>query len=134
MSGENTELVRSICSAWDRGEYGDVTWADPEIEFVIADGPAPGQWTGLSGMAEGWRSWLSAWDDFSQEVEEVRELDDDRVLALFIGKGRGKTSGIDLTSMHPRGGAGIFHLRDGAVTRFLVYLDREAALEDLRSG
>ena len=39
MSQENVEIVRSICAAWDRGDYRSVGWADPEIEFVIVDGP-----------------------------------------------------------------------------------------------
>ena len=51
---ENVELVRSVCSAWGRGDYSSIEWAHPEIEFAIADGPSPGKWTGLAGMAEGW--------------------------------------------------------------------------------
>ena len=70
MSQENVELVRSICAAWDRGQYGAVEWAHPDIEFVIVVGPQPGTWAGLAGMAEGWRAWLSAWEDFSQEAAE----------------------------------------------------------------
>ena len=130
MSHENVEVVRSICAAWDRGDYSAVEWADPDIEFVTADGPAPGAWRGLAGMAEGWRAWLSAWDDFSQEVDEYRDLDDERVLVLFRCSGRGKTSGMDLAEMHPRI-AGVFHVRGGSVTRFVGYLDHERALQAL---
>ena len=56
MTEENVELVRSICSVWARGDYRSSEWADPGIDFVIADGPAPGEWSGAAGMAEGWRT------------------------------------------------------------------------------
>ena len=128
MSQENLDLVRSICTAWDRGDYSQVGWADPDIEFVTADGPQPGTWKGLAGMAEGWRTWLSAWEDFRQQAVEYRELDDERVLVSFRATGRGKTSGLDLAQMHPLG-AGVFHVREGRVTRFVVYRDRAQALE-----
>ena len=128
MSQENVDLVRSICAAWDRGEYGAVDWAHPDIEFVAADGPQPGTWAGLAGMAEGWRAWLSAWEDFHQEAVEYRDLDDERVLVSFRCSGRGKTSGLDLAQMHPQI-AGVFHVRDGRVTRFVGYVDRARALE-----
>jgi len=29
-----------------RGDYSPGEWEHPEIEFVIADGPTPGSWTG----------------------------------------------------------------------------------------
>ena len=128
MSQENVEIVRSICAAWDRGDYSAVEWADPDIEFVAVGGPQPGTWRGLAGMAEGWRAWLSAWDDFSQQVDEYRDLDDERVLVLFRCSGRGKTSGMDLAEMHPLM-AGVFHLREGRVTKFVGYSDHERALE-----
>src|SRR5207244_1267535 len=67
MASTNLELVRSVHAAWNRGDYSSVEWAHPEIEFVIADGPSPGSWTGLAGMAEGTREWLSPWEEFRQE-------------------------------------------------------------------
>ena len=87
MARENVELVQSVCSAWGRGDYSSIEWAHPEIEFVIADGPSPGKWTGLAGMAEGWRTWLGAWDDFHQEADEYRELDGERVLVFSAAAG-----------------------------------------------
>jgi ketosteroid isomerase-like protein len=130
MTTANLDLVRSIYAAWERGDFSSVEWAVPEIEFVIADGPSPGRWTGLAGMAEGWRTWLGAWEAFHQEADEHRMLDDDRVLVFFRPTGRGKASGLDLAQMHAAG-AGLFHVRDGKVTKFVAYLDRERALADL---
>lgn len=62
----NLDLVRSILAARERGDGSWADWADRGIEFVIADGPNPGSWTGLTGMAEGMRSWLSAWSDWER--------------------------------------------------------------------
>jgi hypothetical protein len=81
-------------------------------------------------MAEGWRAWLGAWDEFHQEADEYRQLDGERVLVLFRCTGRGKTSGLDLAQMHPRM-AGVFSVQGGKVTRFAGYFDRERAFADL---
>jgi hypothetical protein len=68
MSQENVELVRSICTAWERGDYSPGEWEHPEIEFVIADGPTPGSWTGPAGIAEGWGDFLRAWREFVTRI------------------------------------------------------------------
>src|SRR2546425_5696181 len=78
----NLDLVRSIYADTARGDFSSTEWADPEIEYVFADGPEPASWTGLAGMAEGWREWASAWEEWRDEVDEYRELDDERVLVL----------------------------------------------------
>ena len=115
MSQENVDLVRSIYAAWERGDFSSAEWAHPEIEFVVADGPTPGSWTGLAGMAEGWREFLSAWEEFRVEADEYRELDGERVLVLHHWSGRGKTSGLELGQMRTKA-ASLFHVRGGKVT------------------
>jgi ketosteroid isomerase-like protein len=142
MSQENVELVRSIFAAWERGEYssifaawerGDyssIEWADPEIEFVIVEGPTPGTWTGMAGMAEGWSDVLSAWEDPRPHVDEYRELDGERLLVLFRHSGRGKTSGLEIGEAGAKG-ASLFHVRDGKVTRIVLYFNQGRALADL---
>src|ERR1700704_4788103 len=109
---KNLDLVRSIFAAWSHGDYTKAEWADAEIEFVIADGPSPGRWTGLVGMAEGLRDWLSAWKDFRGEAEEYRELDDERVLVLLHFRARGKTSGREIGQMRTHG-ASLFRIHRG---------------------
>jgi ketosteroid isomerase-like protein len=130
VSRENVDLVRSIYAGWERGDFTSAEWAHPEIEYVIADGPAPGSWTGLAGMAEGFRGFVSAWDQFRVEAVEYRELDDERVLVLVHHSGRGKTSGLDLGRVRGKR-AHLFNVRDGKVTRIVIYYDRERALADL---
>src|SRR5262249_35950725 len=56
--------------------------ADAEIECVRPDGPSPGQWVGLAGMAEATRDWLNTWENSRAAVDEYRELDAERVLVL----------------------------------------------------
>ena len=127
---ENLDLVRSIYAAWERGDFGSADWAHPEIEYVRAEGPEPGTWIGVSGMAEGARTYLDAWDDLRFVVDEYRELDEARVLVFDHRSGRGKASGLQLGQMRTQS-AHVFHIRDGKVTRLVIYLDRNRALADL---
>ena len=130
MSQENLDLVRSICAAWERGDYSSAEWADAEIEYVIADGPTPGSWRGVADMARAVRDGLSGWRDFHEEAEQYRELDDERALVLVDWRGRCKTSGLELGQMRAKG-ADVVHVRGGKVMRLVTYLDRDRALADL---
>jgi ketosteroid isomerase-like protein len=130
VSSANLDLVQSIYATRERGDYRSTGWAHPEIEFVVADGPSPGSWKGLAGLTEGFRDWLSAWEEFRPEVEEYRELDDERVLVLVRLSGRGKTSGLELEQMRAQAAA-LYEIHDGKVTRLIAYWDRERAFADL---
>jgi ketosteroid isomerase-like protein len=131
MTSANVVLVQRVGAAWGRGDYNSGDWADPEIEFVIADGPSPAEWRGYAGMAEGWRTFLSAWEGFRGEGPlEYRELDDERVLVLHSFAGRGKSSGLDVGQI-PIRAASVFDIRAGKVVKFVIYFDRERAFADL---
>jgi ketosteroid isomerase-like protein len=129
VSSANLDLVRSIYAAWERGNFSSAEWAHSEIEFVAADGAETGR-AGLAATAEGVREFLSAWKEFRIEADEYRDLDEQRVLVLDHRSGRGKTSGLDLAQVRTDG-ARLFHIRDGRVTRLVVYLDRDRAFADL---
>ena len=131
MSGSaNLDLVRSIFVDWEHGDFGSVGWAHPEIEFVFADGPDPGTWTGLAGLAEWSRDFLRGWEDTRVQAEECRELDDEHVLVLARYSGRGKRSGLDLGRMQAKG-MWLFYVHHRKVTKLVRYWDRERGLADL---
>jgi hypothetical protein len=59
----NVALVRSIYADWERGAFGATHWADPDIEYIVVGGLAPGQWNGLSSMREAARAiFMEGWD------------------------------------------------------------------------
>jgi ketosteroid isomerase-like protein len=130
VASANLDLVRSIFARWERGDVSSAEWADPEIEFVTADGPSPGSSTGLAGMAEAMREFLGAWQGWRVEADEYRELDDERVLVLQHYSARGRTSGLEVGQTMAKG-ANLFHVRGGKVTKLVCYFEREHALAEL---
>jgi ketosteroid isomerase-like protein len=127
MASANVDLVRSISAAWERGDYSSVGWAGPEIEYVMADGPDPGSWTGVAAMTAVVREGLSAWRGYRVEADQFRELDEARVLVLDHRIGCGKASGLDLAQMR----AHLFCVRDAKVTKLINYREVDRALADL---
>jgi ketosteroid isomerase-like protein len=118
----NAEIVRSLYSRWESGENPDDLY-DPEIEWSM---PHPGgQVKGPDQVVAFLRSFMGAWEEHVMELEEVRELQDERVLVFFTERGRGRSSGVE-TVAHP---AAVWTLRDGKVTRFEAYGDRAEALQ-----
>ena len=126
----NLDIVRSIYADWERGDFSRTDWADPEIEYSWVEGPAPHTWTGLRGMEEANRDFLSAWEKARFEADQYRELDGARVLVLMRFYGRGKVSGLDVGQM-PSMGAALFQVRDGTVSRLVLSFDRDRVLSDL---
>ena len=130
----NLDLVRSIFADWERGDFlSSGEWADPEIEFVQADGPEPSRTRGVAEMAAAWRDRLNEFTDIRVEAEEYRELDDMRVLVLDRRSGTWKQSGIGFgkSTALPAMGAHLFHVTNGKVRRLVAYFDRDRALADL---
>jgi ketosteroid isomerase-like protein len=132
VSQENVELVRSIYADWERGDFSRSDWADPDIEFVLADGPEPGQWRGVGAMAKAWSERLSPFDEYRTTGHDYRTLDEERILVFVAHTGRGRFSGLEVADLgdfdQP---AALFHVRDGRITRLVVYTSHERAFADL---
>jgi ketosteroid isomerase-like protein len=126
----NLDFVRSLYPAWERGDFSRTDWADPQIEYVHADGPDPGSWQGLTGMAKGFRSVLGAWQDVRIEADAYRQLDEEHVLVLVKRRARGKLSGIEIAGGQTDG-AHLLRIQDGKVVKLANYFDRDRALADL---
>jgi ketosteroid isomerase-like protein len=130
MGSDHVAVVREMFAAVGHGDYTTSQWADPDIELVVADGPDPGSSKGISAMNDFLREFLRAWDEWRSEPEELRKLDDERVLVFVRYGGRGKASGLDLGQVSTKG-AVVCHVREGKMTKVVRYWDRERALADL---
>ena len=125
MSQANVEIVRRLYEAFDRGE-ADValTYFDPEVVMDAShrvDGRiGHGQRELISILTE----WLGTWDDWREEIEEVRDLGD-RVLVTSTQRGRGKGSGVEWENRF----AMLYEVRRGKITRWTIYDDLREALE-----
>jgi hypothetical protein len=81
-------------------------------------------------MSAAWQDFLRARERFrSGAADEYRELDSERVLILAEFNAREKVSGLKLDQACKKG-VSVFHVRDGKVTRLLLYFDAERALAD----
>jgi len=73
--------------------------------------------------------WLAAYDQYQQEVEEIRDLGNGVAFAVFR-QGRGRTSGVQVGPAGAKG-AGLFHIVNGKITALSLYANRDRALADL---
>jgi hypothetical protein len=126
----NLDLVRLIFADWERGDFGSAGWAHPQIRLEVVGGTSAGTFSGVTEMAAGFREFVTAWEGYRVEADEIRELDDARVLALTHDAGRGKASGLEISPIG-RERACVFDVVDDEVTRLVIYWDRERALADL---
>jgi ketosteroid isomerase-like protein len=126
MSEENVEVVSRMYEAFRRGDaeaafgYIDpavVTDASHRVDGRIGHGRD--ELTAILG------EWLGTWDDWRQEVEEMRDLGD-RVLVIETQRGRGKGSGIEWEGRFGM----LYELESGKITRWTIYDDLTKAMED----
>ena len=68
--------------------------------------------------------------DYRVVADEYRELDGERVLVLMQHGGYGRASGLGDQQLRTEG-ANVFHIREGKVTRLVLYWHRDRALSDL---
>lgn len=130
MPPDNLEIVRRVYALWDPGARGDRgEYLDPDIEWSTPH-PDAGSLRGREAVVGWLRAYPETLSELRHDVDELRELDDGRVLALFTETSRGRHSGIEV---RVDGGA-LWTLRDGLVVRFHAYGDRRDALREAGLG
>jgi ketosteroid isomerase-like protein len=127
MSQENVEVVRALFTAWNQDELEDfLDCISPEWEWHPAR-LFPGTdavYRGKQGFTRFWKTFREPWESIRVEIERIEDLGD-RVLALMLFYGKGKLSGVDVTTEY----ANLFTLRDGLITYQVGYGDWKSALE-----
>jgi ketosteroid isomerase-like protein len=124
----NVDVVRALYDCWERGDFaGGASLVTTDLQFArkgTAFGILEGEWCGAEDAWQAALEWLRSWRELRIEVEDVIELDDERVLVLDRQFGRGATSDVSLEIES----AWVFTVHDGKITRMDGYLPRAAAL------
>ena len=125
MSEANVEVVRRMYDAFYGGDAETaLSHFDPE---VVVD--APGRvdvdtGRGREAVAAIIGSWVAAFDDWSDEIEEMRDLGD-RVQVIAVQRGRGKGTGIEVETRY----AVVYEVAGDLITRMTLSDDRDESLE-----
>lgn len=125
MAGpRDIEVLHDAYAEWARGDFSHADMFTADAEFVVA-GPEPRTYSGRTGVREGWFDFLSAWNDFRTEAEEILEGTGEGVYVVLVHlTARGKESSVPIDA----DGANTIVMRDGKIARFEMFWDRDAAL------
>ena len=130
MSQEKLETARRAWEAANERPKPDFATVNalyhPDHELVAVTDSLEG---GTRLGAQGFREWLGeiehTFESWTSRVEEVKAIDDERVLLLWVGTFMGKQSGA---GAEQRGGA-VLIFKDGKISRTEVYPSVEGARE-----
>ena len=125
MSQENVEVVSRMYEAFGRGDAAAaLSYVDPAVVTDPRHRVDGRVGHGHDEMVAILGEWLGTWDEWSQEIEEIRDLGD-RVLVIDTQRGRGKGSGIEWEGRF----ANLYEVQRGKITRMTIYDDLRAAFE-----
>ena len=125
MSEENVEMLREMYGAFHRGDAASaLRFFDPEVVLDASHRVDGRVGRGLEEVAAIVVEWMETWEDWHQEVEEVRDLGD-RVLVITMQSGRGRESGVEWSNRFGM----LYDVEDGRVTRWTIYDDVRRSLE-----
>jgi ketosteroid isomerase-like protein len=125
MSQENVDLFRESIERWNAGDFeGVLRYMHPEIRFEHRLAELGGEVTGIDAL----RDWVvdsrQLFDRWTTDCDDIRDLGD-RVLALGTVTAVGKGSGVETKMPFTV----VATVKNGLVTHFVDYGDREKALE-----
>ncbi len=130
MSQDNVELVRETIDA-----FNEVGMVEAALRFFAIDAvfeeppeqPSPTVAEGRDAAIRTFAQFEEAWEEHRSEPEEIRVVDDERVLVLSIERFRGR-DGIEISQ--PCGN--LFTLRGGKIVRLQAFWERARAFEAVK--
>lgn len=136
MSRENVELVRAAVAGpvfdllrmFGGNEIPaelDVGIFAPDMDIEFQPRVDEETYSGIDGLIEGWRDWLSAWSRYEAHTEDWIDAGDDVVMLVRL---KGETR-HDHVLLEQRA-AVVYTLESGKVVRLAFYLDRRTALAE----
>ena len=125
MSQENVEVVRRMYAAFHSGDAeGALANFDPEVVVDASVRADVGIVHGREGVRDTVARWVGAWDEWREEIEEVRDLGS-RVLVCSTQHGRSKGTGIEVETRY----AVLYEVQGGKIIRMALHSTPAEALE-----
>ena len=125
MSQENVELVKRTLALFHAGDAeGALACFSEDVVSEAPGRPDLGGGRGREALATLVGSWVESWEDWSEEINEVRELGD-RVMVISTQRGRGKGSGIQTAAQY----AYLYEVRNGELSWIGMYNSPDEVLE-----
>ena len=113
---------------WARGDFTDTPGRFArDVYFKTAQPEGSFETTGPEGIAGWMREFLSMWDNYRIELQDLEQPAPGRFLAFGTQVGTGRISGVEVK--HPA--FIVLALSEGLITRFELFFERESALEAL---
>jgi ketosteroid isomerase-like protein len=127
MSQETVEIVRKVYDFSGRDPETNLQLMDAEavLDWTASRGPYRGIYRGHAEIRRFWQAFLEAWDEWTNEIQEVIEVDPETVVCVTHVRARGKGSGV-LIDAH---GAGVWSVRGGKVVRAKIFQSKFDALD-----
>jgi ketosteroid isomerase-like protein len=130
MSQKNVELVRGLLETPVRPNISDAELErlfhpDVHLDLTVRE-VNPATYDGYAGVRQFVRDLFEIWDEWSfQQPFELLPATNDRVVAVYTLRGRGRSSGV-VVEMPVYN---VYTVRAGKVARLKSYRDRAAALK-----
>jgi ketosteroid isomerase-like protein len=133
MSRENVEIVRRLFAAFQRVDVGNFERRfdnvreifDPEVEWVAVPHSllaSAEEYRGYDGVRRFWTQFLSAWDEYGVQVEELIDAGDQVVAVMRLS---GRTNELEVDEAR----SSLLTLRDGRIVRIEPFASKDDALE-----
>ena len=125
MSQENVDLFKESIDRFNSGDVlGALRYWHPEIRFEHRLAELQGDLTGIDAVRKWFVDATAHFDRWRIDCDDFRDLGD-RVLALGMVRAVGKESGVEVEMPYTV----VVTVKNGLVTHFTDYGDREKALE-----
>jgi ketosteroid isomerase-like protein len=138
MAGENADLVRRLSP--DGVDLVSIFRGPGGVEALLADSITPDftatqpleatTYEGVDGLRRMWLDWLEPWSRYETQIDELIEVDHERVLVLVHDRGRrdGVDADVDIYA------AAIWTIRDGKVAHIAFFTSRDEARAAAAAG
>ena len=130
MSQEQIERLRTLYADWAQGNFwttGDYVDSEFEFEWKWAfrevGGIPEGRTRSLEQLTAVWLDWLRPWETFTVEAEDFIEIDDERVLVLYV-----RRASVGDSAIEHKGGT-LWTFRNGTAVHAADFDDHAKAAE-----